>query len=313
MTASSGVSSSCSSCLTASSVSRPACATARIEMTFQRGALLELMSQKFVTRHAELGRPHQPQSHRVDDTHADNLKTALKIVRCAGARLEDQFRCHHAEPLSCACRNAPTSPPHAGSLQHRSILGPPNAASTNDQRTHSIRREWRNSRPPDHVRGIGGAAPRGRADPRPRACVPPQEQRSSPIGTESAFRSIDARCRATGGLACGDALSRLLGSQCGGNFVTLARMVSADKVFGFPWRDVFWVPVFQFDLSDLSLKRTPQEVRTELGRNFDGWELATWFTSPNVWLQDRPPVDLLDSDSLSVLKAARADRFVVEG
>ena len=135
----------------------------------------------------------------------------------------------------------------------------------------------------------------------------------SPIRTESAFRSIDARCRATGGLACGDALSRLLGSQCGGNFVTLARMVSADKVFGFPWRDVFWVPVFQFDLSDLSLKRTPQEVRTELGRNFDGWELATWFTSPNVWLQDRPPVDLLDWDSLSVLKAARADRFVVEG
>jgi len=118
MTASSGVSSSCSSCLTASSVSRPACATARIEMTFQRGALLELMSQKFVTRHAELGRPHQPQSHRVDDTHADNLKTALKIVRCAGARLEDQFRCHHAEPLSCACRNAPTSPPHAGTVSN---------------------------------------------------------------------------------------------------------------------------------------------------------------------------------------------------
>ena len=136
---------------------------------------------------------------------------------------------------------------------------------------------------------------------------------SSPIRTEAAFRTIDARCRATGGLACGDVLSRLLGNQSGGNFVTLARMVSAGNVFGFPWRDVFWVPVFQFDLSDLSPKRIPQDVRTELGCSFDGWELAAWFTSPNVWLQDRPPVDLLDSDSLSVLKAARADRSVVEG
>jgi Protein of unknown function (DUF2384) len=127
------------------------------------------------------------------------------------------------------------------------------------------------------------------------------------------FRSIDTACRATGGLASSDDLATLFESRGVGDFMALARMVGANDVFGFSWSDTFWIPLFQFDLSDLSLKRTPQKARTELGRNFDDWELATWFTSPNVWLQNRAPVDLLDSDSQSVLDAARAERFVVEG
>jgi hypothetical protein len=128
-----------------------------------------------------------------------------------------------------------------------------------------------------------------------------------------AFRSIDEACQPTGGLACGDDLARLLEARSGGDFVTLARMLGAHEVFGLRWRGTFWIPIFQFDLIDLSVKPAPQTVRNELGRCFDDWELASWFTSPNLWLQGRTPVDLLDSDSPSVLEAARADRFVVEG
>ncbi len=72
-------------------------------------------------------------------------------------------------------------------------------------------------------------------------------------------------------------------------------------------------PRLRFDLDDPSFARAVQEVRSELGRSFEGPELAMWLSSPNVWLQSRVPVDLLDSDASSVLAAARTDRFVAEG
>jgi uncharacterized protein (DUF2384 family) len=67
------------------------------------------------------------------------------------------------------------------------------------------------------------------------------------------------------------------------------------------------------DLGDPSFSRTVQDVRSELGKSFDDSELATWLSSPNVWLQSRAPVELLVSDASSVLAAARTDRFVAEG
>jgi hypothetical protein len=140
-----------------------------------------------------------------------------------------------------------------------------------------------------------------------------EPEASSFAATAAAFRAIDEACRPTGGLACGDDLARLLEDRSGGDFVTLARMLSTREVFGLRWRGTFWIPIFQFDLRDLSLKPVPKSVRDALGRSFDDWELAGWFTSPNLWLRGRAPVGLLDSDPLAVLEAARADRFVVEG
>lgn len=77
--------------------------------------------------------------------------------------------------------------------------------------------------------------------------------------------------------------------------------------------DALWTPMVRRGLDDPSFARTVQDVRSELGNGFDDSELATWLSSPNVWLQSRIPVDLLLSDALSVLAAARTDRFVVEG
>jgi hypothetical protein len=51
----------------------------------------------------------------------------------------------------------------------------------------------------------------------------------------------------------------------------------------------------------------------ELASAFDGWPLATWFAQHNAWLNDRSPVDLLDSDLADVLDIARADRFIAAG
>lgn len=119
--------------------------------------------------------------------------------------------------------------------------------------------------------------------------------------------------RQTGGIARGDDLGRLLEDRHSGDFVTLARFIAAGEVFGFEWRAMFWVPMFQFELRDLTLKYGARSVLSELSPVFDGWRLSVWFAEPNSWLADRIPVDLLDHDLRAVRDAARADRFVATG
>jgi hypothetical protein len=127
------------------------------------------------------------------------------------------------------------------------------------------------------------------------------------------FVAMLAAYRATGGLARGDDLARLLDDLLCSDFVSLGSLISAGEVFGFEWRHAFWVPMFQFDLRDLTLKSGPQSVLAELATEFDGWTLATWFAEPNSWLSDQRPVDLLDSNLPLVRQAARADRFIATG
>ena len=73
------------------------------------------------------------------------------------------------------------------------------------------------------------------------------------------------------------------------------------------------VPLFQFDLSDMSLRPSVTAILRELTDVFDDLALALWFAEPNAWLADSSPVDVLTSDPDSVLAAARADRFIARG
>lgn len=143
--------------------------------------------------------------------------------------------------------------------------------------------------------------------------APGLEEKIGVLPTDRDFVAMRATYRATGGLARGDDLARLLGDHRGGDYVSLARLLVSGDVFGFEWHRSFWVPMFQFELRDLSLKRGPRQVLDELSLAFDGWTLATWFAACNSWLDDRKPVDLLDSNLAWVLKAARADRFIAAG
>ncbi|HEX7441459.1 MAG TPA: hypothetical protein VF319_15325 [Caldimonas sp.] len=119
--------------------------------------------------------------------------------------------------------------------------------------------------------------------------------------------------RATGGTARGDDLARLLEDHPRGSFVSLARLIASGEVFGFERQHTFWVPMFQFELRDLSIKEGLRQVLAELVTVFDGWALALWFVRPNSSLKDGRPVDLLDSNLAAVLDAARTDRFVAAG
>ena len=125
------------------------------------------------------------------------------------------------------------------------------------------------------------------------------------------YSALLAAFRATGGVARADDLARLFECLHAGNYISLARLIATGSVFGFSWRETVWIPMFQFELRDLSLNPQSQSVLDELAGAFSGWSLASWFAQPNAWLNQRRPVDLLRLDLAAVLQAARADRYLV--
>lgn len=141
---------------------------------------------------------------------------------------------------------------------------------------------------------------------------------SLPVSMKPAARNcnfdgmIDAY-KTGGGTARADDLALLLEERKKGDFVSLAkRMVSRD-VFSFEWQNHFWVPMFQFNQKDLSIKPEVRRVVHELHDVLDNWTLALWFTEPNAWLKAKRPIDMVDRYFAEVLHAARADRFVATG
>ena len=124
--------------------------------------------------------------------------------------------------------------------------------------------------------------------------------------TRTSFLAMRAAFRPSGGAARGDDLARLLEDSQRGDFVSLARLIGRKELFGFSWCQTYWIPMFQFDLWDLSLRSGPRRVRRELPAEFDGWSLASWFARPNGMLDGHCPVTLLDSNLPAVLEAARA-------
>ncbi len=114
----------------------------------------------------------------------------------------------------------------------------------------------------------------------------------------------------TGGLVRADDLVRRLRERQRGDYVALARMIARDEVCVYEWQGILWLPVFQFDALDLSVRQSARMVLDELGNEFEHWALTAWFARPNAWLADRRPVDVLQLNSLAVLEAACADRYI---
>lgn len=125
--------------------------------------------------------------------------------------------------------------------------------------------------------------------------------------------AMQAAYRPTGGLASGDELARLIQDHRCGELLTLAGLVGAGDIFGFDWHGTFRVPMFQFDLHDLSIRPQLRPVLELLAPVFDGLALAVWFAQPNCWLGGRRPVELLVDDLPAVLQAAATDRHIATG
>ena len=141
----------------------------------------------------------------------------------------------------------------------------------------------------------------------------PQPRGAGDTDRDRQFVSMLRSFRETGGLARGDEVAELLAQRGTGDVSRLARWIVSGDVIGFDWRGELWVPLFQFQLTEMTLRPEVRLVAQELGSEFDAWALAVWFSTPNAWLGDRSPAESLATDLAAVSEAARADRFALAG
>jgi hypothetical protein len=124
------------------------------------------------------------------------------------------------------------------------------------------------------------------------------------------FAAMYKAFRPSGGIARGEDLAHTMAAHRHGDYASLARQIVDRDVLCLDWDGGYWLPMFQFDMHDLSVRPDLLPVIWELYSEGDGWALCAWFARANGWLGGRSPVDLLDTDLVAVLGAARADRQI---
>ena len=150
--------------------------------------------------------------------------------------------------------------------------------------------------------------------PRARHSLKDLPELTTSQSCRNSFEAMIAAYTNCGGTARADDLALLLlDEQHKDDFVSLAKRLVSGDVFSFQWQDQFWVPMFQFNRHDMSVKQEVHRVVRELEGVLDNWTLACWFTKPNARLKGRRPVDLVDRQFSDVLGAARTDRLVAAG
>ena len=127
------------------------------------------------------------------------------------------------------------------------------------------------------------------------------------------FVQMERAFRLNDGMACSGEVLTLLRRRCDQPISRLARWIVAREVVNFVWQSNRMLPLFQFELSTMTLRPPVTAVVRELVDVFDDWNLALWFAQPNAWLDDHAPVEIVNVDARAVLDAARADRYVASG
>ncbi len=117
--------------------------------------------------------------------------------------------------------------------------------------------------------------------------------------------------RASGGLSRAEGLAVMFRACASTELTTLAENIIKRKVVSLEWQAKIWLPLFQFNLVDMTLRPAVSEALLELVTVYDDWDVAHWFSLPNPWLADGTPADTLLSDAPAVLNAARAERYVL--
>jgi hypothetical protein len=138
-------------------------------------------------------------------------------------------------------------------------------------------------------------------------------RRAQSICTDRAFVALLNAYRGSGGLASAEELLTLFRHRGGPDVAVLARWIVARQVMSFAWQARTWLPLFQFDLRDMTPKGELRQIFAELNAVCDECELASWFAMPNLSLDGRSPVQAVGADFCAVLRAARIDRFVADG
>lgn len=133
----------------------------------------------------------------------------------------------------------------------------------------------------------------------------------SPLTAEAArdanFLDLLSSYRAEGGLAREEELAS---RRKGSSFMQLAKDIENRRVINFVWRDVFWLPLFQFEPACHAVRSDIQMLIDELSGALDDWELAQWFVDPNTCLNGDWPITQIAGQFRQVHDAARSLRYL---
>jgi hypothetical protein len=141
-----------------------------------------------------------------------------------------------------------------------------------------------------------------RKAPLPQHAAQLQSATDQPNGRT--FIELLTAFRDSGGTAPGEVVGRLLAEYQCAKIESLATLVAQKRVFSFEWRRCRWFPMFQFELSDWSLKSGPYQVCRTLPQESSSWTIAVWFASPNQQLAGQAPANMLETNLPAVLQAA---------
>lgn len=130
---------------------------------------------------------------------------------------------------------------------------------------------------------------------------------------ERADGALERAFQSTGGVASAEEIAVLLRRQREQPLSQLARWIVGRQIVHFERCGQTLVPLFQFDLDDMSIRTDVSATLEEIAPALDAEELARWFATPNAWLAGEAPVVRIATDPGAVIHAARDDRFVSTG
>ncbi|MGJ7497276.1 hypothetical protein ACSFA8_19630 [Variovorax sp. RT4R15] len=127
------------------------------------------------------------------------------------------------------------------------------------------------------------------------------------------YREMENAFRASGGIVSSDEVVTLLIRHTDQPISQLARWIVDHDVLSFRWESRTMLPLFQFDLSSMTIRPSVTAVIGELVPALGDWDVSIWFAHSNAWLAGTAPVDVLERDLRSVIDAARAERYLLCG
>lgn len=152
-------------------------------------------------------------------------------------------------------------------------------------------------------------APARLTSPQSRSWLPVSS--ISPVTTDTVrdteFLDLLSSYRDTGGLAQGEELTA---RRKGDSFLQLARDIANRRVIHFVWRDIIWLPLFQFEPAGHAVRSDIQMLIGELSGALDDWEMAQWFVEPNTCLHGELPITQTTVQFRQVHDAARSLRYL---
>ncbi len=125
--------------------------------------------------------------------------------------------------------------------------------------------------------------------------------------------SLERAFQGSGGVATAEEVAVLLRRRCDQPLSQLARWIVGRQVIHFESAGQTLLPLFQFDLDDMSIRPAVGAVLQELSPAFEPAVLAQWLATPNAWLAGETPLRRLGQDPELIAEAARADRFATTG